>query len=139
MYIREFIENDRHALAQIYLDGRMAAFPWLDTDQYLLEDFDAATSGEYILVALEDELPLGFIAVWEKDSFIHHLYVVPAQHKKGIGKALLTAAVNRLQKPVRLKCLVENKNAISFYKAQGWKFEMMGFDVAGKYYLLRNQ
>jgi GNAT superfamily N-acetyltransferase len=139
MYIRDFTENDRLALARIFLKVRVNTFYWLETESYQLEDFDAATAGEYILVAIVNEEPVGFIAAWKKDSFIHHLYVDHNHHQKGIGKALLAAAVKVLQQPVRLKCLSENKKALSFYKSQGWQFEMMGFDLIGKYYLLRNK
>ncbi|SEA77214.1 hypothetical protein SAMN05443550_105140 [Pedobacter hartonius] len=52
---------------------------------------------------------------------------------------LLDAAVQTLEQPVRLKCLIKNKNATAFYKSQGWKFEMTGTDVTGRYYLLKNQ
>lgn len=140
MKIREFNENDRQVLRQIYLKGRIETFHWVDTSAYTLNDFDTETEGEYILVAEEGNTLLGFIAVWKIESFIHHLYVDSLHHKKGVGKALLDAVINILDQPVRLKCLVNNKNAISFYKSQGWKFEMTGTDdTMGKYNLLKNQ
>lgn len=139
MKIREFNENDRQELRRIYLKDRIETFHWVDTSAYTLNDFDTETAGEYILVAEEGNTLLGFIAVWKMESFIHHLYVDSCHHKKGIGKALLNAAVGILDQPVRLKCLINNKNAISFYKSQGWKFEMTGTDdTMGKYNLLKN-
>ncbi|HEY0175037.1 MAG TPA: GNAT family N-acetyltransferase [Pedobacter sp.] len=138
MKIREFHEDDRQVLRQLYLSSRTETFSWLDTSAYTLSDFDTATAGEYILVAEEEGLPVGFIAAWKSESFIHHLYVDSGHHKKGIGKALLNAVAGVLDQPVRLKCLVENKNALAFYKSMGWQFEMAGSDVTGRYYLLRN-
>lgn len=140
MKIREFKENDRQTLREIYLKGRIETFLWVDTSAYTLYDFDTETAGEYILVAEEEDKVTGFIAVWKMESFIHHLYVDSDHHKKGTGKALLNAAVNVMDQPVRLKCLINNEKAVSFYKSQGWKFEMVGTDdTMGKYYLLKNQ
>lgn len=140
MEIREFNEKDRQVLHQIYLKGRIETFDWVDTSAYALNDFDTETAGEYILVAEEENTLIGFIAVWKEESFIHHLYVDSSRHKKGIGKALLKAVTGVLDQPVRLKCLINNKNAVSFYKSQGWKFEMTGVDdIMGKYNLLKNQ
>jgi GNAT superfamily N-acetyltransferase len=138
--IREFKENDRQALQEIYLKGRIETFLWVDTSAYTLHDFDTETAGEYILVAEKEDKVTGFIAVWKMESFIHHLYVDSDHQKKGTGKALLNAVVNILDQPVRLKCVINNKKAVSFYKSQGWKFEMIGTDdIMGKYYLLKNQ
>jgi len=137
--IRDFEENDRQGLRQLYLTCREQTFSWLDTSTYLPEDFDAHTKGEHILVAAQDGMLVGFAAVYLSESFIHHLYIRADYHKKGIGKKLLNAAVKMLIQPVRLKCLVRNKNAISFYKSCGWKFEMSGLDETERYYLLINQ
>ncbi|WP_158796832.1 GNAT family N-acetyltransferase [Pedobacter sp. L105] len=138
MNIRPFKEEDRKVMQKIYLNGRIATFNWVDISSYTLEDFDAATAGEQILVAEDQSILAGFIAFYPQESFIHHLYVDAHYHKKGIGKALLNAAVVMLHQPVRLKCLVKNKSAVTFYKSQGWKFEMTGDDVMGRYYLLVN-
>ena len=137
--IRDVEKNDRHELQQLYLTCLKQTFTWLDTSTYHLEDFDTHTKGEHILVAEHDGVLVGFVAVYLSESFIHHLYIRADYHKKGIGKQLLNAAVKILVQPVRLKCLVRNKNAISFYKSCGWKFEMSGLDETGRYYLLINQ
>jgi len=138
MKIREFKEEDRNTIAQIYLKGRIETFNWSDTSIYTLEDFDTATIGECILVAEVGVILTGFIAFYKAESFIHHLYVSSDHHNKGIGKALLLAAVGNLDQPVRLKCLIRNEKSVSFYKSQGWKFEMMGIDLLGKYCVLVN-
>jgi GNAT superfamily N-acetyltransferase len=137
--IRNFNEDDRQVLRRIFLSSRKETFSWLDTSAYTHEDFDEATAKESIMIAEEEGVVMGFIAFLREGSFIHHLYIDPDHLKKGAGKALLNAAVHTLEQPVRLKCLIKNKNAVAFYKAQHWKFEMAGTDAAGRYYLLKNQ
>lgn len=137
--IKDFEENHRYGLRELYLICRKQTFSWLDTSSYQSEDFDAHTRDEHILVAEQDGVLVGFVSVYLSESFIHHLYIRADHQKKGIGKELLNAAVKMLVQPVRLKCLVRNKNAISFYKSCGWKFEMSGLDETGRYYLLINQ
>lgn len=134
--IREFVEADRKQLQHIYLSSRQRTFYWLDTASFELNDFDNDTRGEEISVADDDGLLKGFIALWSPDNFIHHLYVHPQFLNKGIGKMLLNSIVEKATKPITLKCLANNQNALSFYKSQGWRHESEGFNQDGKYYLL---
>ena len=54
MRIRKYQEADRPFLRTLYLASRKAAFPWRDTEDYRLEDFDRSTLGEDIWVAEEN-------------------------------------------------------------------------------------
>ncbi|ULQ52066.1 GNAT family N-acetyltransferase [Flavihumibacter fluvii] len=123
------------ALRALFLATRKAAFHWMDRDSFRESDFDEETNGEYILVAHYGNNIAGFISIWMKDNFIHHLYVDPAFQQKGIGSELLKAALELLDAPVTLKCLVKNEKAILFYRKQGF-FEMgTGPSAEGRYIL----
>lgn len=124
-------------LRLLYLDSRRQAFHWLATDAYKLSDFDQATQDEEIRVALYQGKPVGFIAWYVPDNFIHHLFLAWNYQKKGIGKALLLACLAELEGPCRLKCFQQNDRALGFYHSQGWQFEAEGHSADGPYYLLR--
>ena len=134
--IREFVETDRPELQQIYLRSRQQTFYWLNTSLFELTDFDKDTVGEEIWVADDGGTLKGFIALWRPDNFIHHLYVHPQFLNKGIGKMLLTKVIEKATEPIALKCMVNNKNALAFYKSQGWRYESEGLNEGGQYYLL---
>jgi|SRR3569833_624531 len=134
--IREFAEADRPALRNIYLDSRKHTFHWLNTALFELTDFDRDTEREKIFVAEDERLIKGFTSLWLPDNFIHHLYVHPQFLNKGIGKMLLTRAVATAVKPITLKCMVNNHNALAFYKAQGWRCQSEGVNEDGTYQLL---
>jgi ribosomal protein S18 acetylase RimI-like enzyme len=136
MIIREFSEDDRNALRNIYLISRKQTFTWFDTAGYTLNDFDKDTGGERMLVADEEGAILGFISCWLPDNFIHHLFVHPAYIHRGVGKALLNEAMAMLHKPVTLKCLTRNENALVFYRSQGWQIEEKGEGKPGDYFLM---
>jgi len=133
--IREFVETDRPELQHIYLNSRKQTFYWLNTSLFGLTDFDKDTISEEIWLA-DDGILKGFIALWRPDNFIHHLYVHPQFLNKGIGKMLLAKVIEKATKPITLKCMVNNKNALAFYKSQGWRYESEGLNEGGQYYLL---
>lgn len=118
--IIEFRKSDLDSLRSLFLKVRQDAFVWADPSTFDLLDFDDQTKGEYILTALYDEEVAGFIAVWIRDNFIHHLYIDQRFHKLGIGKALLEAALEKTKFPVTLKCHDKNVEAIVFYTKVGF-------------------
>jgi GNAT superfamily N-acetyltransferase len=118
--IIEFRKSDINSLRELFLKVRKSTFVWADPTTFDLLDFDTQTKGEYILTALHDEKVIGFISVWMRDNFIHHLYIDKAYHKRGIGKALLKAIMEKTKFPITLKCLEKNKGAIEFYKKSGF-------------------
>ncbi len=134
--IREFVETDRQELQHIYLNSRQQTFYWLNTASFEFTDFDSDTEGEEILVAEDDGILKGFVALWRADNFIHHLYVHPQFLNKGIGKMLLVKIIENAVKPITLKCMANNLNALAFYQSQGWRFESEGFNEDGQFYLL---
>jgi ribosomal protein S18 acetylase RimI-like enzyme len=116
-----FSPKHQASLKEIFFIERKRAFHWMDTTHYTLEDFDKETQDEHILVALENDEVVGFISLWLPDNFIHHLYIKHTHTRKGIGRLLIRNALTKITKPVTLKCLDRNQQAIQFYVALGFK------------------
>ena len=122
-------------LRTIFLKERQRTFTEQDTSEFKLEDFDKQTQGEYILSALIDDIPVGFISIWMPNNFIHHLYVDNAYQGKNIGTQLLKAAIQKTAFPITLKCLVSNTKAIDFYLRKGFVEKSRGQSSNGTYIL----
>lgn len=125
------------ALKRIYTIARRSAFTWVDRDRFTNDDFQRDTKGELLLVACFDNEPVGFIGMWVPGNFIHHLYVLPESHAKGVGTSLLAAGIAELELPVQLKCLENNAHAIDFYKLRGWRVIESGHGGMGIYLLMQ--
>ena len=112
----------------------------LPDKKYSLKEFSAQTAGEEILVANINEKNVGFVSVWCKDKFVHHLYVAPKYQRRNVGKALLQECQIRYGLPLSLKCPEANKEACSFYERNGWVIKSRDVDDAGPYipYWLKN-
>ena len=63
--IRPWQESDRPFLRTLFLHARREAWPWLDSSDWQLEDFDAATRDEVIWVATQNGHRLGFASVYQ--------------------------------------------------------------------------
>jgi hypothetical protein len=83
--VREFVESDREALRELLVASRNAAFSWAPPSAHKLEDFDASTKGERILVALVSTNIVGFASIYEPDSFLHNLFASPQLLGLGVG------------------------------------------------------
>jgi GNAT superfamily N-acetyltransferase len=135
--VRAARPSDDEALAEIFRASRLEAFHWCETEDFFLSDFADQTQGEVIHVAERlNGTPVGFISVWESESFIHHLFVDPRFHRQGIGKLLLKSLEAWLPFPHQLKCLVANQKASAFYEAMGWREIERGSDPFGAYLLM---
>lgn len=130
--------TDLADLAEIFLTTRLQAFHWCDPSSFRLQDFAIQTEGEIIHVAEDPRSGklLGFISVWSKEHFIHHLYVVPDRQRDGTGSALLHSLRSWLPVPYRLKCLRDNHAALAFYRKHGWIELNRGSDALGDYLLM---
>jgi len=122
-------------LRTIFLKERQRTFTEQNTSEFKLEDFDKQTQGEYILSALIDDIPVGFISIWMPNNFIHHLYVDNAYQGKNIGTQLLKATIQKTAFPITLKCLVSNTKAIDFYLRKGFVEKSRGQSGNGTYIL----
>lgn len=137
--IRPSVAEDIDALKKLFLDARLSTFTWAEPGAFRLEDFEQETYGEKILVAVTEDTIGGFISLWEYDHFIHHLYIRNDLQGKGIGSALLDAAVRTVGYPLRLKCLERNTKALSFYQKKGFVAKGKGMAELGVYFRLEKQ
>ena len=133
--ITESRDKDLDALRNLFLRTRLTTFSWVDTSQFTLSDFEQETEGEYILVALDDELLVGFVSIWVADNFVHHLYVEEKYQNKNIGTQLLNTAISKIGLPIRLKCEENNVKAVGFYKQKGFVEKERGQSKNGTYIL----
>ncbi|MDP7980205.1 GNAT family N-acetyltransferase [Bacillus sp. WLY-B-L8] len=121
MKVRIANELDYPALRLIYLESRRKNFHWADIEEMTLEDFDKDTVEEYIILVEENNHILGFVSLYLPENFIHNLFVHPDYSGKGVGGELLNASIEKMNKPLRLKCVSENEKAMKFYETKGWK------------------
>lgn len=74
-----------------------------------------------IFVAEQNNETIGFVAFCNQE--ITWLYVDPKFFRKGYGKELLSFALNKVLKPVRVTVLNNNLRAINLYKRLGFNVE----------------
>jgi GNAT superfamily N-acetyltransferase len=134
--ILEYAPQHTQELRQVYRQARQFAFPWIEPGHFQLTDFDSVIEGETLLVAVSQNIPIGFISWWPPDQFIHSLFVNPSFTGKGVGKSLLNACLDKIARPATLKCLQKNQNALRFYYSQGWTVVADGESEDGAYFLL---
>lgn len=135
--LRDATAADAPALRELFLRSRRETFAWQPTHLFQLADFDAQTQDERLWVAQDgDGVLVGFIAVWEPEAFIHHLYVDRPWAGRGVGRALLRALPGWPGTRFRLKCLCRNEAALAFYRACGFTGIGTGTGDGGDYLLL---
>lgn len=119
--IRPATPTDHAALAELFLRARRECFTWQDAGSFRLEDFAEQMEGEVIHLAEGDDGELlGFLSVWEAESFVHHLFIAPGQRGRGVGRALVADLQWRMPGPFQLKCVAANEAALGFYRRLGW-------------------
>lgn len=136
MNIRVVNELDYPALRMIYLESRRKSFHWADMEEMTLEDFDKHTVGEYIILAEENNRILGFASLYLPENFIHNLFVHSDFSGKGVGGELLHASIEKINKPLRLKCVSENEKAMKFYENNGWKKVVEEGEIGERYWVM---
>lgn len=134
--IRDYQEADRPFLRTLYLASRKTGWTWLDPQEWRLEDFDAATFDEKIIVAEVEGHIAGFASLWLPDSFLHNLFVDPTRQRQGLASALLAASYRLCGATMALKCLQKNLGAQQFYQHHGWETISTGRGEHGKYFLM---
>lgn len=136
--VRRAAREERSRLADIFLVARRHAFTWLLPSRFKHNDFKRETEGELIIVAEVEGQVVGFASIWEPDAFIHHLYVDPAMHRRGVGRALIAGLVEICgDKPLELKCQTNNKPAMAFYKRLGFQTADSGVSDMGPWIRFR--
>ncbi len=132
---REALAADRAAMARIY-HHCLASAAWMPPEVAAVADFDRDTEGERLFVMESAGRVIGFISIWEPESFIHHLYVDPEAQGRGVGPGLLTGLQRHVSPPWRLKCSCDNHRAHQFYLRQGWLERETGDSDTGPYWLM---
>lgn len=117
--IRPATPADQAALAQIYLEDRQQDFPWVVNPT--LNDFEADSQGEFVLVAWQGDQRVGFSSFYRLANFVHLLFVAPKARQQGVGLALLTELRQYATAPLTLKCVMENESALRFYAKVGFQ------------------
>jgi len=135
MEIREIKNSDFDTLRILFLKERQVTFSWIDPTEFKLDDFEKHIKGELVLVAVDNEVPVGFISIWMPNNFIHHFYIDRQHQSKGIGTLLLKSAIQQTNFPVTLKCLEENIKAVTFYRKKGFIEKERGPSEHGDYIL----
>ncbi|MEC2495887.1 GNAT family N-acetyltransferase [Bacillus cereus] len=136
MNIRVATALDYPNLRRIYLESRRESFHWLDRNEMTVEDFDKHTEGEHILLAEEDNHILGFASLYLPENFIHNLFVHPEFFGKGVGRQLLHASIEKMNIPLRLKCVSKNQKALKFYENMGWRKVIEEGELEEKYWVM---
>ena len=136
MEIIKFQSHHLDVVRKLYLESRLETFTWQDTVLFELSDFERDTEGEDIFVASKSNEILGFVSIWEPDSFIHHLFVSSCNLRSGVGLKLLDFAKQRYSN-LSLKCLTQNRNAIGFYRSQGFTIVETVGDGSESYHLMK--
>lgn len=134
--IRRAEMEDAPALARILHEGWRRAFirPNRKVD---VPVFLAETEGETVIVAERGKRILGFAAIYEPESFLHHLYVDPRFHRMGVGSTLLNAARALAREPLTLKTQAQNARARAFYAAHDFFATEEGDDGHGPWIRLQ--
>lgn len=119
--IRVMQDADAPELAQLFLTARQRTFHWVEPSLFVLSDFARQTLGERIWVAEVDGQLCGFIAIFDAERFVHHLYVRADCQGQGLGRALLAQGLAGATRPASLKVATRNTAALDFYHRLGWQ------------------
>ena len=121
--IRPYEIDDWHAIAEVHDAARLIELRLTVGEEAFLSLAETAEneglfSGE-VWVATDDDRVVGFVAV--RHDEITWLYVDPAHHRHGIGRALLAHAVDRCGPVARTETLVGNEPALALYLSAGFE------------------
>ena len=114
--IRAAREDDAVAIAQVHIDARRVAMPWLPvvhTYEETVRFFgDFVIANQTVLAAEVEEGVVGFIAI--EGGWVEHLYIAPGHQGIGIGDALLKRAKELRPDGLMLWTFERNHRARSF-------------------------
>jgi ribosomal protein S18 acetylase RimI-like enzyme len=121
--IRAYENDDWPAIAAIHDAARLGELRLTIGEEAFLSLADTAENeglfrGE-VWVTTDGDRVVGFVAV--HDDEITWLYVDPARHRQGIGRALLSHAVNRCGPAARIETLAGNEPALALYLSEGFE------------------
>jgi GNAT superfamily N-acetyltransferase len=133
--LRRFRASDAEACRRIFEAAWRVARP--DRPRSVSpEELARLLLGERVTVAERGREILGFVALYEPNAFVHHLYVAPTWHGRGVGRMLLAHAVAQAGGAASLKVMGANAGARAFYARLGWVEAGRGEDEWGEWLLL---
>ena len=136
-HIRRAELGDIESINTIFAEANTNA-EWLAPEAKSNPDFTKVSEGETVVVCCDrEDNVLGFVSVYEPDSFVHHLYVAQGCQGQGVGTALLDSLNAWVSMPWHLKCVARNGSALAFYLARGWVEENRAQGPEGPYVLLK--
>jgi ribosomal protein S18 acetylase RimI-like enzyme len=129
--------RDMERLGEIYAAASSLTFPDEPPENSTAERLFATIGGEDIWLAEWHGQIAGFVSVWRpaQDRFIHHLYVDPQRFRRGIGRALIDAALRATGGRAALKADLSNPGACRFYDQLGWRPAGWGCSPEGPWIL----
>ena len=136
--IRPYAPSDGTTCVGIFDRAWRAGHPYaprvIDEKAFVTE-----TADEALFVAVDERnTAIGFASIYLPQSFVHHLYVEPAQSSRGIGKKLLAHAVAAAGGSATLKCQTGNERALAFYRRLGWVEVAAGVGEYGPWVAMRS-
>jgi putative acetyltransferase len=120
--LRRAVRTDMESVARLHRHVRRTCLPYLPelhTPQQDLAFFEQHVFPSSMIWLAEDEGRLIGFAVLKQD-WLDHLYVDPAWHGRGVGKALLTAVREDAQE-LNLWTFQVNVQARRFYERHGFR------------------
>lgn len=113
MLIRDELAGDGPAISQLVTEAMLMLAQSTGTEAGIVEKLRADDALALSLVAQDDGVIVGYLAasaatIGTEDGWrlIGPLVVVPCRHRQGIGTALMTEAIRRLQRNTRGAVLV---------------------------------
>jgi GNAT superfamily N-acetyltransferase len=119
--LRDYRPGDAAACAAVFARAWAAGHPHAPR-RIDREAFETAIVGRTLVLAQDASgVVVGFAGVDAPEAFIHHLYVDPPASGRGVGRALLEAALALAGGRASLKCHLRNGRALAFYERVGWR------------------
>ena len=137
MILRQSEPRDLERCSEVYSLSARLAFPWRPPEETAPDRFPDSIQDEELWVAEMERGIVGLVSIYRPDSFVHHLYVDPALHRRGIGRALLSLALARCGGHAELKCQEANREACLVYTRLGWRPVGWGWSTAGPWVRFR--
>ena len=132
MLIRDCQNDDMAKVVEIYNAARSpeACFTNAEMSE---QKFSTLIRDEKLYVAIVSNEISGFVSIWPRERFIHHLYILPSFQNQGIASGLVRHCLQGFGRPLSLKSLEANKRACKFYENMGWSCEDTGRGSDGPY------
>jgi GNAT superfamily N-acetyltransferase len=121
MTLRAATRDDASAIADVILAARRT-MTYVPLDEEGARNFftNIAPDRYRFQVAEVDSQVVGLAAIEDGDDFLHHLYIHPDHHRRGIGTTLLAWAISERPEGLQLWCFQENAIARRFYEGHGF-------------------